>query len=202
MIDNRSLVGTTLLASPHFSTNKLFKESVIYIFMHSKNNICGVVVNQQIGTIDNVSLDTLLKNTKNDKTHCKLLFQSSKSQNSKKIPILLGGLSNSEYFTVLSLSRKKSSENSNEFISLYLNMQEFIEDYYSANLISTFLIIKGITIWDEAQLVHEINNNFWFVTKPSINNIFHSELQNQWITSIEELGVKDRKFLTLRNGNA
>ena len=147
---NISLVGKILVSSPFIETSVL-KESIIYIYIHDKNGIVGIVINNRIGTIIGSKVIRIIK---------KQIKNINKKNN---YPVLLGGYSYVHNIIVVSVVKHFFKSNLNKIsITIYPNLQFFIKELLNINMKRKFFLIRGVSIWYANQLEKEINNGFWF----------------------------------------
>ena len=108
-----SLEGKILIASPNME-DSLFKQTVIYIFMHDKDGALGVILNRQVGFISNHELLTLFND---DIGKAKL----------EQLPIFYGGPVGNERMVALSIEKYRVGL---ESVILYTDMQSFVKNSF------------------------------------------------------------------------
>ncbi|MSO14275.1 YqgE/AlgH family protein [Candidatus Aquarickettsia rohweri] len=184
-----SLEGKILIASPKLE-DRFFEKSLIYIFMHDRNGVLGVILNHEIGSVSNHEL-------------LKLFDKNIDKIKDEKLPIVFGGPVNTERIIALSIDKKQEQQFSSlQSIVLHTDIQNFVKNFIIKSNKSKFLLARGISAWDSNQLEDEIAENSWFIIQPKIELIFSHKIKNKWSFAIEQLGIKDSSFIAPYSGNA
>jgi putative transcriptional regulator len=184
-----SLEGKILIASPKLE-DRFFEKSLIYIFMHDRNGVLGVILNHEIGSVSNHEL-------------LKLFDKNIDKIKDEKLPIVFGGPVDTERIIALSIDKKQEQQFSSlQSIVLHTDIQKFVKNFIIKSNKSKFLLARGISAWDSNQLEDEIAENSWFIIQPKMELIFSHEIKNKWLFAIEQLGIKDSSFIAPYSGNA
>ena len=178
-----SFEGKILIASPKIR-DRFFEKSLIYIFMHDKNGVLGIILNYEIGMISNHELlRSCNKNIKNTKHH--------------KLPIMFGGPVDADKIIALSVKNKGTAYSGHLYTTvLHTNIHNFIKNIIiKQDGRARFLLVRGISAWSTHQLESEIDGNSWFIIHPTIDLIFSNKIQNKWDFAIKSLGIENPFFI-------
>lgn len=199
--DFGSLVGKILIASPNAKDDGFFKRSLVYVFMHNKDGAYGVVLNQKTEDIYKGQLSDICSQT--DKDNRAMLSSFYKKFSKRNIPIMLGGPVNTQYYIALSIPDNcaRCCEDSS-LVTLYLNIELFVEDYLEKGRISDFMLIRGMSIWEAGQIEDEIAKSNWFISDLDLRTMFSQKNENRWDYCTRELGITQELFVAPYSGNA
>ncbi|MDJ1407063.1 MAG: YqgE/AlgH family protein [Candidatus Midichloria sp.] len=204
----QSLEGKILVASPYINDQN-FEQSLVYICMHDENGAVGVIINQRIGRIAEVDLNSYIKDFQNlvvkknklTTQQVERLYSPSKRRN---YPVLFGGPVYSDKIVVLSLTKEQEkSFAKNQHLTLYTDMVTFLKEYVSGKKShSKLLFAKGIAAWNPSQLEEEVSENNWFVVPASIDLLFSQRSKSKWGDLIKKFGIKKYHNLVGYSGTA
>ncbi|CAL7959640.1 putative transcriptional regulator [Alphaproteobacteria bacterium] len=189
----KTLEGKFLIASPHLD-DAYFGRSIIYICAHDESGAIGIIINQQIG---NVAPEDLLKNYTPPQV-------PKLNIGNKKIPVLFGGPINTEIVVALSITKQQElSFTRHQKVNLHVDMSRFLKEFVAGKTKpSKFILVRGVSAWDSAQLEGEIAENSWFIVNPSIDLLFSQRIKHKWDYIMKELGILDFNYLVHYSGSA
>ena len=194
-MDIKSLEDKIIVASPH-TYDEHFKETLIYIYSHNGNGTVGIILNQQIGSIDSKEL---LKNTKQQRKH----------KHSKKLPVMFGGPVNTDAIMGISLNEKEKDIHKHspllstaQSINIHTDLTELSDSLLLSKMTTKFVIMKGMSAWDTDQLEREIKEGCWLISNAGIDILFSLRIKNKWKHIIKKMGVKTPEYVVPYSGKA
>ena len=116
---------------------------------------------------------------------------------------MLGGPVNTQYYIALSIpDHCVRCDKDNNLVTLYLNIELFMEDYVETGHVSDFMLIRGMSIWEAGQIEDEIANSNWFISDLDLKTMLAQKNENRWSYCARELGIDQGLFVAGHSGNA
>jgi putative transcriptional regulator len=173
MIDNNSLVGQFLIASPSLKDPN-FEKTVTLICEQSESGSLGLIINKPLHhDLDEVITEMNLNQL-----------------DSTKISFLQGGPVGLDRGFVIHNSGfwKNTTEiNENTFIT---SSRDIIDDMVEGKGPSNSIFIVGYSGWGAGQLETELMTNSWLSAPYDPAIVFDVDTESRWEKSIDSLGIK------------
>jgi len=163
--------GKILISAP-YSSDSLFRYSVVLLAEHSDTGSLGFILNKPL----NIDLNEVVSDL--------FEFESLLS---------IGGPVGKDTLHYIHTLGDKIPNSIPIFDNLFWGGDfSMIKDFINAGMIKPFEIrfFIGYSGWDKEQLLDEVNKNFWLVTTLSVKEIMTNNKQDIWKSALEQVGKK------------
>lgn len=167
------LVGKCLIARPSIN-DPVFKRSVIFIYEQNMNGVAGLIIN----------------NRSPYTTHDIFLNRGFTPAEAPE-KVYTGGPVNSTAVILLHTSEWKTSNTLQVDSNLSVSSDDLMfYKFVNGDKPEGYKFLTGVSAWHPQQIVEEIKNNSWLISKLSVHQILDIDSRSLWDTAVE-INAKD-----------